>query len=108
MSSSTKARRSANRTPLEVELLLGDWGVKGATTAEVDNHSVLIDRGIPAERVNATIDRRRKPWRGMVGTVLEPSPDRIDPPCPAYEAGCGGCQWQHLAYPAQPAAKTAL
>ena len=32
--------------------------------------------------------------------ILVPSPDRITPPCPVYEA-CGGCQIQHLAYEAQ-------
>jgi 23S rRNA (uracil1939-C5)-methyltransferase len=108
MSSSTKARRSAKRAPLEVELQLGEWGAKGATTAQVDGHPVLVDRGLPAEQVQVTIDRRRKAWRGVVDTVLEPSPERIDPPCPAYKAGCGGCQWQHLSYPAQVAAKRNL
>jgi 23S rRNA (uracil1939-C5)-methyltransferase len=108
MSPSSKARRSLNRAPLEVELHLGEWGAKGATTAQVDGHAVLVDRGVPDEWVRATIDRRRKAWRGVVNAVLEPSPDRIQPPCPAYTAGCGGCQWQHLAYPAQFSAKRAL
>ncbi len=108
MSTSTKARRAANRAPLEVELTLGDFVAKGAAAADVDGRTVAVDRGIPGEFVQASIDRRRKAWRGVVNTVMEPSLDRIVAPCPAYHAGCGGCQWQHMSYSAQVEAKQAL
>jgi 23S rRNA (uracil1939-C5)-methyltransferase len=108
MSLSTKSRRAASRAPVELELRLGNWGPKGATVTEVNGRTIVVDRGLPGELVEATVDRRRRAWKGVVDTVLEGSTDRVDPPCPAYKAGCGGCPWQHLEYAAQVAAKCAL
>lgn len=42
--------------------------------------------------------------QGCLVSIIEPSPDRTAPPCP-YFGRCGGCQLQHLQYPAQLSAK---
>jgi 23S rRNA (uracil1939-C5)-methyltransferase len=42
--------------------------------------------------------------RGRILEILRPSSDRAEPPCPLFDR-CGGCQWQHLSYPAQLKAK---
>jgi 23S rRNA (uracil1939-C5)-methyltransferase len=39
--------------------------------------------------------------------ILEPSPDRVAPACRHFGV-CGGCQYQHAAYPAQLALKQAI
>ena len=45
--------------------------------------------------------RDKKSWaRAELTSVLEPSPDRVEPPCRHF-AECGGCQWQFAAYEAQ-------
>lgn len=41
---------------------------------------------------------------GKLLKVVTPSPERTSPPCP-YFSVCGGCQLQHLNYPAQLKAK---
>lgn len=44
--------------------------------------------------------------RGQLESLIRPSPDRVEPPCPHYTADrCGGCQLQHIRYDAQLAAK---
>ena len=57
---------------------------------------MLVEGALPAERVSvADPVVRRRMVSGSVGTVLDPSPHRVDPPCPAVAAGCGGCDLQY-------------
>lgn len=101
-------RRKAPKPPIEADLRLGDWVARGSTAAELDGRQIVVDRGIPGERVVASVARQRSPWRGVVAQVIEASPNRVQPPCPYYLRNCGGCQWQHLRYDAQLQAKREL
>ncbi|HEY8291878.1 MAG TPA: TRAM domain-containing protein, partial [Thermomicrobiales bacterium] len=79
--------------------------------AAVGRHGALvvfIQGAAPGELVTARIVERRKTFaRAVVVAVIEPSPDRVAPPCP-YFGACGGCQWQFLAYEAQVRWKVAI
>ena len=70
--------------------------------------TVLTPLVLPGERAEVEEVRRQK---GVIHArpvrILEPSPQRIEPLCP-YFGRCGGCQYQHLAYPEQVAAKTEI
>ncbi|MGD8245231.1 MAG: TRAM domain-containing protein, partial [Anaerolineae bacterium] len=64
---------------------------------------IFVPYAIPGETVRARIveDKDHYAFASLV-EVVEPSPDRVDPPCPYFGQGkCGGCQWQHIAYDAQ-------
>jgi 23S rRNA (uracil-5-)-methyltransferase RumA len=67
----------------------------------------LIYNTIPGETVNATVTKRTGDGhRARLDEVVAPSADRIAPCCP-YAAECGGCKWQHIAYPRQTHEKLA-
>lgn len=68
-----------------------------------DGRTVFVPRTAPGDLVELTEVRPSKRFaRARLARVLEASPDRVEPPCPHYTRDeCGGCQLQHLAYPAQ-------
>jgi 23S rRNA (uracil1939-C5)-methyltransferase len=75
----------------------------GAALGRHEGRAIFVPYALPGEtaRVEITEDRERYAFARLV-EVLEPSPDRVAPPCPHFGIdGCGGCQWQHADYPAQ-------
>ncbi|MGA2122969.1 MAG: TRAM domain-containing protein [Acidimicrobiales bacterium] len=59
-------------------------------------------------RVQVT-EATSKFYRGEAIEILEPSPERVSPPCPyAHPFGCGGCELQHADASAQNEWKSAL
>ena len=54
------------------------------------------------------VEERKDFAKARVVEVLDPSPDRVEPPCPHVARGCGGCDLQHVRAEAQPALKRAI
>ena len=77
--------------------------VTAVEPAETRDVVVFVRHALPDERVVVEITEVDKTFlRGDAGEVLEASPDRVDAPCPlAHPGGCGGCDFQHVAVPAQ-------
>jgi 23S rRNA (uracil1939-C5)-methyltransferase len=76
-----------------------------------DDHGrvVLVTGGLPGELVRTdVVEERRDYVRATAVEIIEPAPERISPPCPIGEAGCGGCAWQHVDPSAQPRLKAAM
>lgn len=67
-----------------------------------DQQPVIFVRGaLPQERVEVGfIGRKKNFWHGVATAILQPSPDRLTPPCP-HATVCGGCSLQHLSASAQ-------
>lgn len=69
----------------------------------------FIPRSAVGDRVRVQLGEQKKSFaRGEIVEIVTPSADRVQPPCEYFIAGCGGCTWQHVARPAQLAAKQAL
>ena len=63
-----------------------------------DGRTVFVPRTAPGDLVEiGGLHARRRYARARVARVFEPSPDRVDPPCPHYlHDDCGGCQFQKV------------
>jgi tRNA/tmRNA/rRNA uracil-C5-methylase (TrmA/RlmC/RlmD family) len=86
----------------------GGWCV--ARAAELGSLVLFVRHALPGERVRAVITQvTAKLARADAVEILEPSADRVTPPCPHAEpGGCGGCDWQHASLPAQRRLKAAV
>ncbi|MCR4345990.1 MAG: 23S rRNA (uracil(1939)-C(5))-methyltransferase RlmD [Sulfuricaulis sp.] len=68
----------------------------GSGVARLDGKAVFIEGALPGERVRFRYLQRRKRYdTAELLEILEPSPDRVAPPCPHF-GSCGGCDLQHL------------
>lgn len=62
---------------------------------------VFVPLTLPGESIEARlIEDKRAFARAEIDTVLTASPNRVEPRCPHFSV-CGGCHYQHAAYPAQ-------
>lgn len=76
-------------------------GINGEGIAYYRRLAIFIPGALPNEEVQVTITTTEAKYaQAKLQQVIKASPQRITPPCPFYER-CGGCQLQHLAYPAQ-------
>ena len=78
----------------------------GDGVARHRRHLLTVPFTIPGERVVVRLDPSRKGSASLV-EIVRPSPHRIRPRC-AHFGVCGGCAWQHIAYPEQLRLKTGI
>lgn len=75
-----------------------------AVGREPSGRVVFASGSLPGELVRVELAEEKASYaRGRTIQVLEPSPDRVEPPCPHLADGCGGCDWQHVAVDRQRA-----
>ncbi|MCI0488253.1 MAG: class I SAM-dependent RNA methyltransferase [Blastocatellia bacterium] len=88
-----------------VEVVTERLAFGGDAVAHYEGLTIFIPLAAPEERLRVRIIERKKKFaRALVEEILIPSPSRREAPCP-YFGDCGGCQLQHIAYPAQIEAK---
>ncbi len=85
----------------EIEVTIEDIGTNGEGIGRVDGAVLFVRDAIPGDRILAGITKVKKTYAyARLIRVLEPSPDREEPPCP-FAGPCGGCQLQTLSYEKQ-------
>ena len=85
----------------KLTLTISDLAFGGEGVARTDDFVVFVPFVAVGEVVEAEVTELKKRFaRGQLRRVLEPSPERVTPLC-RYFGQCGGCQYQHLDYPAQ-------
>ncbi|MDV5105447.1 23S rRNA (uracil(1939)-C(5))-methyltransferase RlmD [Clostridium perfringens] len=77
-------------------------GYEGEGIAKIDNkYPIFIEGALKGEKVKVRIVKVNKNFAyGKLMEVLEPSEERVNPPCAIYKR-CGGCKLRHASYKAQ-------
>ncbi|MHA7967399.1 23S rRNA (uracil(1939)-C(5))-methyltransferase RlmD [Paenibacillus sp. CAU 1782] len=73
----------------------------GEGVGRANGFTLFVQGALPGEKVKASVTKMKKQYGyARLETILEVSPDRLEPPCAIYDE-CGGCQLQHMDYAAQ-------
>lgn len=81
-----------DHSPLDLTLAVTEIGVRGDGLAAGPAGVVYVPFSLPGETLQARVTGDR----AEIATLVEASPDRVDPACGSF-GRCGGCQLQHWA-----------
>jgi 23S rRNA (uracil1939-C5)-methyltransferase len=80
----------------------------GHGLAFAEGLTLFVDLAVSGDRLRVRLrEVKGKLAFADIEAVLEPSPTRINPPCP-YVGNCGGCNFQQMTYGAQLEAKVGI
>ncbi|KAF1297265.1 23S rRNA (uracil-5-)-methyltransferase RumA [Enterococcus sp. JM4C] len=83
--------------PLKIKRL----GINGEGIGYYKRLIIFVPNALPTEDVQVKITKATPKFaEAALIKIIKKSKSRVVPPCPVYDT-CGGCQLQHLAYPAQ-------
>ena len=84
-----------------IQVTIEDLSSDGLGIGKCEGIVVFIKDTVIGDTVQARVMKMKKNYGyARLETILRPSPDRVDPPCPIARP-CGGCQIQAMSYPAQ-------
>jgi len=83
------------------DVRITDIAEEGRGVAKRDDLVLFVERAVPGDVADVELFRKKKNFaEGRMTALKQPSEHRTDPFC-AHFGTCGGCKWQHMAYPAQ-------
>jgi len=81
---------------------------EGMGVGKIEGYTIFVDEALMGEKVKIKIVKVLKNYSyGKLLEIIEKSPYRIEPQCPAIKR-CGGCQMQHINYEGQLQYKTRI
>lgn len=84
-----------------VTLTIEDLGSDGEGIGKLNGYPFFVKDALPGDVIEAKVMKAKKNYAyARLIKILEPSKDRIQPPCGCHKQ-CGGCQIQALSYEAQ-------
>jgi 23S rRNA (uracil1939-C5)-methyltransferase len=85
----------------QIQVQIHGLGHSGEGVGRYEGLTIFVPGGVPGDTLTVRILEAKKNYAtAQIRSIDEPSPDRVVPPCPVV-GECGGCQIQHIAYPAQ-------
>lgn len=101
MMKNTKQNNPIMKIGETIPLSIKRLGINGEGIGFHERQVVFVPGGIPGEEMSVIITKVfPNRAEAKIKKVFKKSKDRVTPPCPIYET-CGGCQIQHMSYPAQ-------
>ena len=83
------------------EVIIQDIGSEGEGIGKIDGFPLFVKDAVVGDKVRVKITKAKKNYAfARLEEIIEPSADRVTPPCPCYRQ-CGGCQIQPLSYEKQ-------
>src|ERR1044071_5503933 len=81
--------------------VIRDLAFGGEGVGRVNDLVVFVPFVLVGEEVEVEITEVKKNFaRARLVRIIQPSSERVEPACPHF-GGCGGCQYQHVAYAEQ-------
>ncbi|MDP3968310.1 MAG: class I SAM-dependent RNA methyltransferase [Nocardioides sp.] len=107
-----RAPQGASLVGQRYDVEVGPVAHGGHCVARHEGRVLFVRHALPGEHITAEVtdgDEGSRFLRADAVAVHRPSPERVTPPCPlAHPGGCGGCDFQHAALPAQRDLKAAV
>lgn len=83
------------------EVTIKSLNHSGQGVCHIDGKVCFVDKALPGDRLSIRLIEEKQSYAtAEIASIIKASADRITPHCPLADR-CGGCQLQHLSYPAQ-------
>ena len=89
-------KRAIQSSSLPDRLNIETLTLDGRGFARVNGKAVFVSDALPGDLISAELVKQSRGYdEASLESIIQPSPDRIEPECEYYEQ-CGGCDLQHL------------